>query len=183
MKSRVYFFLFLFCSAFLISYIHRAHAEEPYPTLWTEQMGTSTTDYAHSVAVDNAGNAYVTGFTYGGLDGNTNAGDRDIFLVKYDANGNKLWTEQIGSLNYDVPLSVAVDGAGNAYVAGYTWGGLDGNTNAGAEDIFLVKYDASGNKLWTRQMGTISTDHAHSVAVDGAGNTFVVGGTLVSCQP
>ena len=51
--------------------------------LWTRQLGTATTDYGCRVATDSSGNIYVTGSTYGGLDGNTNAGSWDIFLIKY----------------------------------------------------------------------------------------------------
>ena len=52
-------------------------------------MGTSDTDYALGVATDSSGNVYVTGYTSGGLDGNTNAGSIDAFVVKYDSDGNK----------------------------------------------------------------------------------------------
>jgi len=178
MKSRVLAFVVLFFSAFLMAHIHTAHAEAPYQTLWTVQLGTSTSSQqAHSVAVDNSGNAYVAGDTGEGLDGNTHSGGADFVLVKYDADGNKLWTEQMGTSTIDYGSSVAVDGAGNAYVAGSTLGGLDGNINAGDFDLFLVKYDTNGNKLWTRQMGSPSSDRAYSVAVDSLGNAYVAGYT------
>jgi hypothetical protein len=51
--------------------------------LWTKQIGTSSYDFGIGVAVDSFGNIYVTGYTYGGLDGNTHAGEGDIFLIKY----------------------------------------------------------------------------------------------------
>ena len=146
--------------------------------LWTKQLGSSDYDVAHSVALDEAGNPYVAGHTFGGLDGNTNAGSDDFFLVKYDASGNKLWTRQMGSPSYDEDYSVAVDGAGNAYVAGYTNGSVDGNINAGSYDLLLFKYDTNGNKLWTVQFGSSNYDEARSVAVDSAGNAYVAGNTL-----
>ena len=54
-----------------------------------QQLGTSSSDYAYGVATDPSGNVYVTGGTYGGLDGNTNAGNSDLFVVKYNSSGTK----------------------------------------------------------------------------------------------
>ena len=140
-------------------------------------LASNTEDGAYGIATDNAGNAYVAGVTYGSVDGNVNAGSDDILLAKYDTSGNKLWTRQMGSSGIDAALAVAVDSAGNAYVTGYTAGSLDGNISAGADDIFIAKYDPNGNKLWTRQLGTSRQDIAWGVAVDNAGNAVVTGFT------
>lgn len=70
----------------------------------------------------------------------------DGVLVKYDPAGVKQWTMQFGTASGDEASDVSVDANGNIYVAGGTEGGLDGNTNAGDYDGFLVKYDANGNK-------------------------------------
>ena len=113
---------------------------------WTKQLGTSTNDVGEGVTVDSKNNIYVSGYTYGGLDGNTNSGSYDIFLVKYNSSGTKQWTQQLGSTSSDVGFRVSVDSSDNIYVTGYTEGGLDGNTNAGGMDIFLVKYNSSGVK-------------------------------------
>ncbi|MBI5635000.1 MAG: SBBP repeat-containing protein [Nitrospirae bacterium] len=145
--------------------------------LWTRQMGSPSWDTVSKIAVDGAGNSYLTGITYGVLDGNDNAGGQDIILVKYDADGNMKWTRQAGSAGNDNANGVAVDGEGNVYTTGYTGGGLDTYTNTGSNDIFLIKYAASGNKLWTRQMGTADNDVASSAAVDGSGNVYVTGST------
>ena len=55
------------------------------------QLGTSSNDYPYGVATDSSGNVYVTGYTLGGLDGNTSAGGDDHFLVKYNSDGVKQW--------------------------------------------------------------------------------------------
>jgi len=113
---------------------------------WTKQLGTSSNDYAYGVATDSSANVYVTGYTYGGLDGNTSAGNYDLFVVKYNSSGTKQWTKQLGTSSYDYASGVATDSSGNVYVTGYTGGGLDGNTSAGNADIFVVKYNSSGTK-------------------------------------
>ena len=56
---------------------------------WTQQLGTSSSDYAYGITTDSSGNVYVTGYTSGGLDGNTNVGSSDLFVVKYDSGGIK----------------------------------------------------------------------------------------------
>jgi len=123
-------------------------------TTWsgTQQLGTSSGNTkTDGVTVDSSGNIYVTGYTYGGLDNNTNSGNTDIFLVKYNSSGVKQWTKQLGTSNSDVGRGVTVDSSDNIYVTGSTKGGLDGNSNtAGSSwDFFLVKYNSSGVKQWT----------------------------------
>ena len=56
---------------------------------WTKQLGSSESEYAYSVTTDSSCNIYVTGITQGDLDGNTNSGSVDIFLVKYNSDGVK----------------------------------------------------------------------------------------------
>jgi hypothetical protein len=153
--------------------------------LFTRQLGTTPDDGASGVAVDGAGNIYVTGSTAGDLDG-TNVGDplfgsTDFFLAKFDPSGNLLFTRQLGTVPADEAAGVAVDGAGNVYVAGSTAGDLDGvgfgDPLFGGTDFFLAKFDASGSFLGTRQLGTTATDKANGVSVDGVGNVYVTGNT------
>ena len=142
---------------------------------WTKQLGTSNSDSATGVATDSSANVYVTGFTEGGLDG-TNAGSWDLFVVKYNSSGTKQWTKQLGTSGIDIANGVATDSSGNVYVTGYTQGGLDG-TNAGGSDLFVVKYNSSGTKQWTKQLGTSGIDSTNGVATDSSGNVYVAGVT------
>ena len=76
---------------------------------------------ARALSVDNRGHVYVSGYTDGNLDGNTNVGSTDMFLAKYETtNGSKLWTQQLGTGNEDLGYDVSVDASGNAYVSGWT---------------------------------------------------------------
>ena len=144
---------------------------------WTKQLGTSSYDSGEGVTTDSSGNIFVTGTTLGGLDGNTNSGRDDIFLVKYNSSGTKQWTRQLGTSSYDTGEGVTTDSSGNIYVTGYTSGDLDGNTSSGGDDIFLVKYNSSGTKQWTKQLGTSGEDRGNSVTTDSSGNIFVTGFT------
>jgi len=151
----------------------------------TRQLARSSNDYAYGVATDLSGNVYVAGGTNGGLDGNTNAGNTDLFVVKYSSSGTKQWTKQLGSSSRDSANGVATDSSGNVYVTGMTNGGLDGCKNAGIEDLFVVKYNSSGTKQWTNQLGSSSRDSANGVATDSSGNVYVTGmtnGGLDGCK-
>jgi hypothetical protein len=166
--------------------------------IWAKSAGGAGDDGASSVAMDNSGNIYVAGgftsptITFGSTT-LTIVGTGDIFLVKYDANGNVLWAKNAGGIinnsNYNnAATSVAIDASGNSYVAGYfssptiTFGSTTlTNTNTDTldynSDIFLAKYDANGNVIWAKKAGGSGDedDDANSVAVDGSGNAYVVG--------
>ena len=153
------------------------------PAGWTgtKQLGVAGA-YSNStgVAVDASGNVYVAGQTGGGLDGNTLTGKEDFFLTRYDKAGIKLSTKQLGVAGtYTAALATAVDTKnGYVYVVGYTTGGLDGNKLAGRSDCFLTKYDTSGSRLSTKQLGVaVAHTIARDVAVDMNGNVYVVGNT------
>jgi autotransporter-associated beta strand protein len=135
--------------------------------LWTRQFGSSDSDAAVGVAVSASG-VYVVAQTHGTLPGQASAGDWDVFVRKYDADGNELWSRQFGSAGEDDAFAVAADATG-VYVAGDTNGALPGQGNAGRFDAFVRKFDAAGNELWTRQFGTGGIDVALGVAVDASG--------------
>jgi hypothetical protein len=101
----------------------------------------------------------------------------DAYVSKFDAAGNPQWARQIGSSQWERGWGIAADGLGNVYVSGSTEGNLGGTPNANS-DAFLVKYDASGNHLWTRQFGTSQHDNGRGVAIDSNGNVYVTGSTF-----
>jgi hypothetical protein len=147
---------------------------------YTRQLGvTGQATYGESVATDASGNVYVAGDTTGGLDGNTLTGTRDFFVTKYNSSGVKQYTRQLGVAGKaTVGRSVATDASGNVYVAGDTTGGLDGNTLTGTYDFFVTKYNSSGVKQYTRQLGVAGKATAsQSVATDASGNVYVAGDT------
>jgi hypothetical protein len=144
---------------------------------WTKMLGTSGSDIGYGIAADANGNSYTVGTTEGSLDNHINAGEGDIFIAKYDTDGNKLWTTLLGTIFFDGASGIALDSKGNIYISGYTYGDLGGEINAGEQDIVIVKLDANGVIQWTRLLGTSSMDHAFGIATDGSGNCYIAGDT------
>jgi hypothetical protein len=145
---------------------------------WTQQFGSTSGDSGNRVATDGRGNVYVTGATSGSLEG-TSAGGVDVFLRKYDGTGSHRWTRQLGTSRYDQSNGITADGLGNVYVTGETFG-LLGDSSAGQNDAFAVKYDESGTLLWKHQVGTIYNDLGSDITADGFGHIYLLGYTLGS---
>jgi hypothetical protein len=132
------------------------------------------------LAIDNNSNIIVTGYTFGAIGTAVNAGNlgsSDVFLFKFNPDGTILWSKQTGTDANDVGTGVAEDGYGNLYVTGYTSGAWAGHTNAGGDDLLLLKFDAAGNLLWTKQSGTALEDLSYGVAVYAANRIYLAGRT------
>lgn len=142
---------------------------------WINQWGTKEYDWGTDVSVCDSG-IYVTGFTKGNLLGNKNFGYNDIFLAKFNFEGNHQWTRQWGTDKNDEGSTIVSDSTG-IYVAGRTTGPLDGNRKIGWDDIFLTKYDSLGKKYWTAQFGTKGSDKAYSTALKNDA-IYVIGYTM-----
>jgi hypothetical protein len=145
--------------------------------LWTRQFGSSERDLPKGVTLDDAGNVYLVGQTFGSIPGQTSAGGWDAFIRKYTPRGDEVWTRQFGGGGAESAASVRVDHAGNAYVVGGTRAALPGQTNIGDYDGFIVKFDNAGNQVWARQFGTTVEDYVLSVTIDGKGNPTLAGET------
>jgi hypothetical protein len=145
--------------------------------LWVTQQGSFGDDSAQALAIDQSGNPILAGTTTGNLFG-TNAGGKDLFLLKTDPSGHVLWSTQRGTTGDDVANAIAVDPTGLIYVAGSTTGSLGFNyTNTGGLDAFVLQYTASGSVGWSRQLGTNTDDEAFGVATDTSGNIYLGGYT------
>jgi hypothetical protein len=144
--------------------------------LWTRQIGSTGNEFGTMVSADGLGNVYLAGRTNGSLGGLNEPGDFDAWLAKYTADGNRQWIRQLGTTELDNAFGVAADGLGNVYFTGSTQGELSG-PNAGESDAYLAKYDAAGNLLWVRQLGSSFRDTGQDVSVDALGNAYIVGST------
>jgi len=168
-------------------------------------IGGSSWDESSGIAVDGAGSAYVVGNTFSseaggfpvtvGPDLTFNGGNYsggDAFVAKVNAAGTGLvYAGYIGGSDLDYGYGIAVDGAGNAYVAGTTLSseaegfpvtvGPDLTYNTGYRDAFVAKVNVAGTALaYCGYIGGSDWDDGFGIAVDGAGNAYVVGGTVSS---
>lgn len=130
---------------------------------------------ANAVAVDSQGNSYVVGKTGADLDGQINQSTDDLFLTKYDAAGNVLFTRLLGADAETSGLAITVDSNDNVIVAGQTRSELEENVAGLGLDSFVAKFDSTGQEVFTRQIRSSSGDGALAVTVDDADNIFFAG--------
>jgi len=153
--------------------------------LWARSAGCTGTDYGNAITADASGNIFITGYfqspaiTFGSFT-LTNNGSYDLFLTKYDPNGNVLWARSAGGSGNDYGYSAKTDQSGNVFVTGshsspaivfgsYTL------TNSGASDGYLAKYNSAGNVLWVKDQAGSSGDENWSVCTDAGGNAYITG--------
>lgn len=153
--------------------------EKQWSRIWgPTNAARSEAAVGYDVSIDSASNCYVTGETYGQFDGQGEANSYNIFLTKYNSSGTKLWTKIWGSTNgYDTGRSVSIGADGYCYVAGYTDGEFDGQTNNGDAHIFLTKLSLSGTRIWTRICVTTEVEYAYAVSAS-VGVIYITGYTM-----
>ncbi len=162
--------------------------------IWGFMLASLSSSGISAIETDAANNVYFTGSYHGTVDFNpsptvtTNLvsnGNSDIFFAKYDANGNYLFAKSFGAGAFDTGFFIELDGSGNIFVSGYYRLTVDfdpgpGTANITAvgtlNDIFFAKYDAAGNFLWARSLGSTSNDIPGGISIDPTGNVIVAGG-------
>ncbi|WP_353291977.1 SBBP repeat-containing protein [Synechococcus sp. M16CYN] len=144
---------------------------------WTQLLGTSSHDCAFSISISDDGSIYITGYTYGDLDGQTNSGSADAFISKYNSDGSRQWTHLLGTSDYDYASSISISDDESIYITGYTYGDLDGQTNSGSADAFISKYNSDGSRQWTQLLGTSDYDYASSISISDDESIYITGYT------
>lgn len=148
---------------------------------WTRQFGSIGDDWARAVAVDGEGNIVVAGEAAEDVPGKFQVyGFSGAYVRKFGTDGNELWMRHFGVRPFSQANGVAVDQAGNIFLAGQVAGALPGQEGLGSNDAFLRAYDKNGEELWTRQFGTEGGDIAAAVSVNADGEIFVVGESNVT---
>ncbi len=164
--------------------------------LYATYIGGNGDDRAAAIAVDAAGEAYVTGST-----ASTNfpkvsslratlGGGRDAYVLKLNSTGNTLlWSTLLGGMSNDWGNAIAVDSSGNAYIAGDTLStdfpinGPLQPSNGGLQDAFVTKLSSTGAMVFSTYLGGSQNEHAGGIAVDATGNVYVAGGTFSTNFP
>ena len=156
---------------------------------WARHDGGTNYDAGYAVATDTLGNAYVAGIfnekaEFGDIT-LTNKGvfGTDIFVEKINPQGSLLWIRQIGGSYDDRAMAIVCDEDGNVYVAGSftgtntSFGDFKLSTTGpyGACDMFVAKFDPSGNVVWATSAGGYNEDIAYGIALDRNGYVVVIG--------
>jgi flagellin len=133
--------------------------------IWNKSLRTDSS-YAltHSVVTDGNGFIYVTGECFGSTEGQNTLGQYDGFLAKYSPEGTELWVRQLTTSGFDVGQDLTVYEDGSVIVTGSSTSAFDGKTNKGDFDIFLTKYNADGDFIWTEQIGSEFSELSGGVA-------------------
>jgi hypothetical protein len=161
--------------------------------VYSTYLGGTDYDHGYGIAVDAAGNAYITGDTWStdfptttsANDTTYNGGTHDVFVSKLNAEGTTLvYSTYLGGSDDDEGYGIAVDAAGNAYITGYTSSSTDFPTTPdawdtsgnGSDDVFVSKLNPNGTGLvYSTYLGGNGGELGNGIAVDGSGNAYITG--------
>lgn len=167
--------------------------------LWAKSFGGNSQDAGASISTNKFGDVFVTGyFQSSKINFSTqlinNSGLQDIFIAKFDLNGNFTWVKSFGGSYNDEPSSITVDKYGNAIITG---GFSSFTINFGSfiltrlmspiPAVFVAKINSNGNCVWARTFGNDGyqrNDFSNGVATDDVGNVFIVGyfnSNIIAC--
>lgn len=155
---------------------------------WAERGGGFVGEAGYGIAVDSAGNSYVTGhFMWSATFGTTtlsSQGFADVFVATLDTNGVWGWAVSGGGASPDYVYDIALDGNGDLILTGdfedSATFGTETVTSLGDVDVFIAKLDRDGNWMWARSGGSPSIERGYDIAVDSTDNVYVAGVFLVS---
>ncbi len=158
---------------------------------WAISMAGNSYDACKAIALDDAGNVYATGYFSTTVDFDAGPGvfnlsvvnAEDAYLAKYDPAGNLVWAKTIGDFRYQAGNALTLDASGNIYVTGIFFGttdfdpgpGVANLISAGNEDIFVSKYDNTGNFIWAKRFGGPTNEFCNTIKLDEAGNIYING--------
>ena len=171
--------------------------------IWAKQIGGPSGDKAVDLALDNQNNIIITGTFFGTADFDPSPAfdtltyitiapcsfqtpcTPDMFVAKYDSNGNHIWAKQIGSPNNENPRNIECDRNGNIYISGIFVLSSDFNLNntpsavlnsVGTSDVYIAKYAPNGNYIWAKQLGSSSSMNINDLKFDDDDNFVITGG-------
>ena len=176
--------LFLLCLACCLASVsgtaplllNSLDASQSWTQSWDGVRSGGVCSAALASAVDpNDGSVVTVGWASGTFLSHPNAGSYDGWATKTSAAGSTLWTRWFSTPQDDRVLGVCIDAVSQIYLSGLTTGFMQGLTNAGYSDHFVVSLDALGNQRWIQQFGSSYSEFAGGCAVDTFGGVYVVG--------
>jgi len=141
---------------------------------WLMDLGISDEESGISMTFDSSDNVYLTGYTRNGLEGNKNSGEFEVLLVKYNSSGIREWIKKLGKSEVEYGARLIVDSSDNIYVTGFS-SEFESDNEFGPRNTLMAKYDTSGNREWTKALGSTLSDFAWDVTVDYKDNIYVTG--------
>ncbi len=151
---------------------------------WAVSGGGATYDEGVGITTDVNGNVLITGMleSVANFSGTvlTAAGQHDIVVAKYTADGTLLWVRKAGGLEGDKAYGIVTDAASNVYISGeYEATSSFGNgisiTSSGGNDAFIAKYDSSGNIQWVSPIKGAGEERGYGLSLDQTGNIYCTG--------
>jgi len=164
---------------------------------WNIGVGSTGYDKVFDMTVDNSNNIITVGQFGATVNFDpkpsaappagvfTSNGIYDMFIAKYNPNGNLMWAKAMGGSGQDYANSVVVDASNNVYVFGDFYNSIDYNPGApgqhtftgqsGLSDMILLKYDSVGTLVWAKQIGGNSIDHSSALTIDSHGDLYLTG--------
>jgi hypothetical protein len=164
--------------------------------IWVNIIGGTLNESPQKIKVDSSTNVYVTGvyesnpLTIGGTSLG-NSGLSDIFIIKYNSNGNTAWANRISGFYTDSPKELIIDNLNNVYVTGNYASKLltisgqngssttitnEGNPSGGSYDSFIIKYNSNGTIVWVNKIGAYGDyDGTTNLNIDSSNNIYVTG--------
>jgi hypothetical protein len=159
--------------------------------IWAKGIGGGSHEHARSIALDASGNIFIAGDYNGLVDFDPGVGfsfkdvkgASDIFVAKYDSQGNFIWAKTFGGVGIESCRDMSLDAFGNLIITGVYQGtsdfdpngGVISMTSAGQFDAFLLKLDVSGNYVWAKSIQSANSNYVNQVIVDHIGNINIVG--------
>jgi len=148
---------------------------------WTQQYGTAVNDGAYTIVTDEAYNVYISGSTYGDLDGNGTNNKRTFFVSKFNSSGMLIWTKQYREFNELYLSSLVADKNGTLYLAGSHKTGTYVSSSGYTSDkraAWIFSLNSSGEILWKKQFGTDDdSSRFANITMDEKGDLLAVGST------
>ena len=158
-----------------------AHYDSNGTQQWIKQLDSDLTDFVVDISPDHLGGFYLTGYTFGALRTLSlqKNHSQDVWIARYDHNGNLLWIKQFGGSNTDSATAMTVDNHGNVYITGLALGNQYANTESD-EDMWVAKLDSHGKPIWSRVLPLLRQVQPYAIDIDLSGELLVSGTVLTT---
>lgn len=179
----------LACNGYIDTYILKLDDNGNF--VWVKQIGGLSDDEPTSIKLDNAGNIYTAGYFEGTMDLDpgtstfnfVSAGDDDAYLQKLSNTGDFIWAKQISGAYSQTIMSIEIDNSGSIYAGGHVGAATDFDGGPGTYtlpfggqyDVFLSKYNSSGNLVWAKSIAGSAEEYLKVLEIDNYGGIYIAG--------